>query len=208
MKFFLFVEGNTERKSLQEFLKRWLDPQLKQPVGINIVEFEGWADYDRRIKRKVEFAMSGKTGEDAIAGIGLLDLYGPTIYPAHLSDADARRQWAKKYFEDKVGHAKFRQHFAVHETEAWLLSDLTLLPTAVAKALPGKTAEPETVNFDNPPSHQLAKAYREKKKRHYKKTVDGTDLFRRLDPTIAYSKCPSLQALLDDLLGLARAAGL
>jgi hypothetical protein len=44
MKFILFVEGQTERGSAAAFLKRWLDPQLRQPIGIQPVSFDGYAD--------------------------------------------------------------------------------------------------------------------------------------------------------------------
>jgi hypothetical protein len=37
MKFILFVEGYTEDKALPQFLKKWLDPQLPNPVGIQTV---------------------------------------------------------------------------------------------------------------------------------------------------------------------------
>ena len=42
MKFVLFVEGHTEKAALPAFLKRWLDPQLEQRVGLKPVRFEGW----------------------------------------------------------------------------------------------------------------------------------------------------------------------
>ena len=41
MKFVLFVEGHTEKKSIAPFLKRWLDPKLKQSVGFQVVRFDG-----------------------------------------------------------------------------------------------------------------------------------------------------------------------
>lgn len=44
MKFVLFVEGHTEQKAVPSFLKRWLDPRLRQPVGIRTVRFDGWGE--------------------------------------------------------------------------------------------------------------------------------------------------------------------
>jgi hypothetical protein len=107
-----------------------------------------------------------------------------------------------------VGHSRFRQHFAVHELEAWLLAAPTVLPADVAKALPGKCAWPESVNFDEPPAKLLERLYRAKLKRSYKKITDGADLFRRLDPEAAAAKCPQLRVLLDELLALAKGSGL
>ncbi|PTL77693.1 DUF4276 family protein [Vitiosangium sp. GDMCC 1.1324] len=206
MKFVLFVEGHTERKALPEFLKRWLDARLPQKVGIKIVRFEGWRDYDGESAKKVELNLGGKVGADVIAGIGLLDLYGPTFYPADKTTAAARYEWAKAHLEKKVGHERFRQHFAVHETEAWLLADPTILPGAVSKALPGKSHQPETVNFNEPPAKLLERLYKEKLGRSYKKLIDGANLFAELSPDVAQAKCPYLRRLLQDMLVLAQAA--
>lgn len=206
MKFVLFVEGHTERKALPEFLKRWLDARLPQRVGIKVVRFEGWRDYREEIAKKVELNLGGKVGADVIAGIGLLDLYGPTIYPPDKTAATERYEWAKDWFERKVNHPRFRQHFAVHETEAWLLAEPRILPGAVEKSLPGKCARPEAVNFNEPPAKLLERLYKEKLGRPYKKLIDGANLFAELSPDTAQAKCPYLGRLLQDMLSLAQAS--
>lgn len=204
MKIVLFVEGHTEKKALPDFLKRWLDPQLPQPIGIAVVRFEGWHDYVDDIAKKVELNLSGKTGADKVGAIGLLDLYGPTFYPSHAVSVAERYAWAKQDLEKKVAHPRFRQHFAVHETEAWLLSQSGLLPSAINSALPGRCAQPETVNFNEPPAKLLDRLYREKQRTGYKKVTDGANLFKKLSPDVARAKCPYLKCLLDDMLTLAR----
>jgi hypothetical protein len=206
MKFVLFVEGHTERLAVPQLLKRWLDPRLAKPVGIKVSRFEGWSDYARDIRKKVELNLSGKSGSDVIAGIGLLDLYGPAIYPDQYADAASRLAWAKEHFERLTGHSRFRQHFAVHELEAWLLAEPAVLPRAVRNALPA--TPPERVNFTEPPAKLLDRLYTSKLSRRYKKTTDGTNLFRDLDPATAYAKCPNLKLLLDDMLRMANEAGL
>lgn len=203
MKIVLFIEGHTEKKALPAFFKRWLDPRLKTPIGIKPVRFEGWKNYDDEIATKVRLNMSGRTGSDVVGAVGLIDLYGPTFYPAHLASVDARYEWAKAHLERKVDHPRFRQHFAVHETEAWLLSEPTLLDKAVRTALPGRAAQPEVVNFNEPPAKLLDRLYSEKLGRRYKKVTDGALLFERLSPDAACAKCPSLKRLLDDMLALA-----
>ena len=154
MRFLLFVEGQTEKYALRDFLKRWLDPKLESRVGIDVILFEGYGSYYSKFQAS-SLILSGKPGADVIAAIGLLDLYGPEIYPQHLKEARERYAWAKEHLEHKVDHPKFRQHFAVHEIEAWILSQTEILPPAVRKALPGKCSRPETVNFDQPPSKLL-----------------------------------------------------
>ena len=81
-----------------------------------------------------------------------------------------------------------------------------MLPRAVREVLPA--TPPEKVNFNEPPAKLLDRLYTSKLSRRYKKTTDGTNLFRALDPAVAYAKCPNLKLLLDDMLQLAQAAGL
>lgn len=104
------------------------------------MRFEGWRDYYDEIGKKVRLNLSGRTGADVVGAIGLLDLYGPTFYPKEVVGAVDRYAWAKAHIEQKVDHPRFYQHFAVHETEAWLLSDPKILPKEVRTALPGRCA--------------------------------------------------------------------
>ena len=43
---------------------------------------------------------------------------------------------------------KFRLFFAVHEFEAWLLSQPDIFPREIKNALQNRIAQPEQVNFD------------------------------------------------------------
>jgi hypothetical protein len=204
LKFILFVEGYTERKALPDFIKRWIDPQLTKSVGIKVVRFEGWSDYQKDVAKKVNLHLEGPGGADIVGAIGLIDLYGPTFYPGSHTTVQQRLTWAKKYFANLVNNSRFRQHFAVHETEAWLLSDPKILPVK----MPTGYNEPETVNFDQPPARLLDKLYRAQLKRPYKKVVDGNELFGNLSPQLAAAKCVRLNEMLVDMLQLAKMAGL
>jgi uncharacterized protein DUF4276 len=204
LRFLLFVEGHTEDKALPGFLKRWLDPRLSQPVGIRVVRFQGWRDYAKEIPKKVALNLSGRTGEEVIAAIGIIDLYGPTIYPSHLSTTRERYEWGRQHFEAAVRNGRFHQHFAVHETEAWLLSEPAIFPEAVRQRFPGRIQHPETVNFDEPPAALLDRLYRQHMGRGYRKVIDGSTLFQALPPETAHARCPNLQRLLDEMLQLAQ----
>lgn len=205
MKFILFVEGHTEKKSLPQFIKKWLDPQLVKPVGIKTVRFEGWQELIKDAPLKASMHLNGNGKSEIIAVISLLDLYGPTFYPSHIIGSEERYDWAKKDIENKVNHPKFFQFFAVHEVEAWLLSDPTIFPHEVAKSFPkGKIQSPETINFDEPPAKLLDRLYKDQLKRNYKKVVNGQELFSKLNPDQAYKRCPKLKLLLDKMLELAK----
>ncbi|OGP49553.1 MAG: hypothetical protein A3K30_06260 [Deltaproteobacteria bacterium RBG_13_51_10] len=204
MRIVLFVEGHTERKAIPSFFKRWLDSKVEPRVGLKVVRFDGWPELVKDSPTKAKMYLQK---EDVIAVVALLDLYGCKIYPHHLQgNAVACYDWAKNELETKVNHSRFRHFFAVYETEAWLLSNPDIFPPAIKNALPAKVQNPEEVDFDEPPSKLLDSLYRAKTGRSYKKVTYGKDLFDKLDPHIAYSKCPRLKELLDELLKIARGA--
>ena len=91
---------------------------------------------------------------------------------------------------------------------SWLLSDLSLFPPEVSKALPPAAAHPETVNSGHPPAQLLTQLYQDKLHSNYKKVTHGVTFFRKLDPQRAYAACPNLKAMLDEMLAFAKAAGL
>jgi hypothetical protein len=205
MKFVLLCEGKTEKLALPEFLKRWLDTKLPKRVGIKPIKYEGWRELHDDYTKKARMYLDDP---DIIGVFALLDLYGPTFYPAHLQSVQEKISWGRKHLEDAIHHDKFRFYFAVHELDAWLFSDPSLFPPEVTRALPGKIQHPETIDFDEPPARLLDKLYSQKLKKSYKKSVNGRDLFSRLSPDKAYEKCPNLQEMLDDMLRMAESAGL
>lgn len=203
MRFILFVEGYTEDKTLPQFLKKWLDPRLTNSIGIRTVRFEGWAQFVKDAPLKARMHLNGPHKDDIIAVVSLLDLYGPTFYPNELTECKERYNWAKEYMEKQVNQPKFFQFFAVHEVEAWLLSQPDIFPLKVKNAFPKKIQSPETVNFNEPPAKLLERLYPLHIRRSYKKVVNGKELFGKLDPEVAYQKCPKLKELLDKMLELA-----
>jgi len=207
MKFVLFVEGQTEQRAIPAFLGRWLNDRLSQNVGIKPVRFQGWPKMVKDMPKKAAMYLDGPD-KNVIAVIGLLDLYGPEFYPTHCTSADERVVWATGDLEKKVNHERFKMFFAVHEVEAWLLSDPQVLPITVQNALPQSILDPEKVNFNEPPSKLLDRLYWQMNHRTYKKVVHGKALFARVDPNIAYERCPRLKEMLDHMLALARSSGL
>jgi hypothetical protein len=167
------------------------------------VRFKGSGDY---LKSFAQRARKDLDSGGLIAVIGLLDLYGaPLSFPPNLTTS-AKYTWAKAELEHRAERSRFRQHFAVHETEAWLLSDPAIFPTAFRDSLESYTTRPESVNFQQPPAKRLDRIYRANG-REYKKVEDGSALFSKLDPNQAHERCPHLKMLLDDMLSLAKAVG-
>jgi hypothetical protein len=209
MKFLLYGEGWTEHEALRGFLRRWLDGQINTRVGIDSVRLEGIDEFVSGVRTKIHTHSNSEKAGNAIGYIGLADVYRFPGYPDSATSVEQRCDWARKKMLRKVDHPKFRMHFAVHEVEAWLLSDPDIFPEAVKKALPGRAShEPEAVDFDEPPGKLLRRLYREKLGQEYKKRVNGPALFRVLDPKKVYAKCPYFRRMLDDMLDLARQAGI
>ena len=207
MRFVVFVEGYLERIALPGFLSNWLNSATTQRVGIKIIRFQGGGEFKNKLASAVRRHLNGPSNFDLIAAIGILDLYGVNYYPNHVSTVQERYDWLCQHFENEVDCAKFHMFCAVHEFEAWILSQPEFLPAEVRRALPGRVQNPESVNFDNPPSKLLKRLYSEKLGRDYKKIVDGSNLFSQLDPSVAREKCPYLKKMMDKLLSLAQEAG-
>jgi hypothetical protein len=205
VRFVLFVEGDTEKDVLPLFLKRCLEPHLNQPVGIQAVNFHGWANLWRDMGQKAEFYLRGAgSSPDILAVVSVLDLSGPDIYPAHLTTATERADWAKcEVTAKKYQHDRFRHFFAVHELEAWLLSQPEIFPSEVRKDIQALSARPEEVNFDRPPKKRLDRIFEDRLKRGYQPRVDGANLFRKIIPDSVQAKCPMLREMITELLYLA-----
>lgn len=203
MRFVVFCEGYTERAVMADLLSRWLNPRLSQRVGFKRVRFDGWPQLVADTPKK---AANYLIDPDVLGVISLLDLYGPTFYPSNLTSATERKLWGMEFMQGRVQDARYRHHFAIHEVEAWVLSQPEILPPAVKNRLPSKATQPETINFDEPPAKLLNKLYRETLRKDYKKVVEGTKLLAKLNPEIVYQKCPAFKALADDLLFLCPAS--
>jgi hypothetical protein len=205
MKFIIFVEGDTEKDVLPGLLKRCIEPELKRNIGIQPVNFHGWANLWREARKKAEFYLHGAGySTDIMAVFSILDLYGPDIYPPHLSGAKDRYSWAKSKLQTEVGHERFRHYFAVHELEALLFSQSSSFPKEIIKDVEALSAKPEEVNCDAPPKRRLDRIYEHRLKRGYQPRVDGAKLFRILRPAEVRSKCPMFSAMIDEMIALAK----
>lgn len=205
-KIVLLFEGETERAALPNFLRKWLGSALTgMRPSLKPIAFRGKDVYLKDLPRVVEKSLSDP---EVVGVIGVLDLYGLSPDPMDMRGCGSIAERVKKAREHvnalvpPSARGRFSQHFAVHETEAWLLSCPEIFPRQVQPKLP--KGEPESVNMDRPPSKRLSEAYRLGfGNKRYGKTTDGRMLFQKLDPRRAAEACPNLRLLLDALLRMA-----
>jgi len=204
----LFVEGDTEcgearQTTLPTFFHNWLDPQLPEMarVGISAVRFQGVSNFLDDLPKKIGLYLdSGR----ANFVVGLVDLYGLPPNRIDLSGygsinekVSAARNYIRNLVPAEFQH-RFRQHFAVHEVEAWLLAYPEKWPPNVRDQISRRP--PEQVNFHEPPAKFLKRILGGR----YKKTVCAKNLFPAVEPQQAIDRCPFLKLLADDLLAVAK----
>ena len=203
----LFVEGDSERgearrKTLAVFFHKWLDPQLPKgsKVGITPVKFQGVSNYLDDLPQKIALYLDYQRANFVF---GLVDLYG--IPPSRIDLSEygsvkekviAAREYIRKLVPERY-RGRFRQHFAVHEIEAWLLAYPQEWPVEIRAQLTRR--DPEEVNFTEPPAKFLKRLLGGS----YKKTTHALNLFPKIDPRVAIDKCPYLRLLATDLLDIA-----
>src|SRR6266487_319609 len=151
----LFFEGETEL-ALTPFLHRWLDPQLAVRVGLAAVTFQGSSNYLDDVAAKTEIYLDhGKVN----AVVGLIDLYGlppDRIDLTKFATVTDKVKAARAYIRGLIPgplQPYFRQHFAVHETEAWLLAYPDEWPAQIRSTITKRP--PEEIDFDEPPARLL-----------------------------------------------------
>jgi len=204
----LFVEGDTERgearrRTLSGFFHKWLDPQLPpvSKVGITPVKFQGVSNFLDDLPQKVALYLENGRANFVF---GLIDLYGiprNRIDLSRYSTIEEKVKAARAYIRGLVPPQygdRFRQHFAVHEIEAWLLAYVDQWPAEVRPQIAKRP--PEQVNFNEPPARFLMRILGGR----YKKTTTAMNLFPKVDPQVAIDRCPHLKLLAADLLRVAR----
>jgi hypothetical protein len=209
MRFVLLVEGKTEDLAISQFIKRWLDPRLSQPVKVLTRRFEGSSQLIKDLNEQVrrEFGSPGRESE-VIAVLSLLGLYGLDLsFPKKSSALEERVAFAGGRLRRIAKRHKYHPFFAVHEVEAWLFSQPEIFEVESKSQLRFR-GSPEDINDELPPAKRLREAYRNCLRRNYNKPRDGRNLFSKLDPNMAYDKCPHLKLMLDEMLRLAQEAGL
>ena len=202
MRFILIVEGDTEKRSIEGLIRKHLAEKTRKNIGVTAININGYGNFFRDLPQKVKKYLTGPDKEEIIAIAGLMDLY-KTPYAREVNRSIRERiLQGTQLFEDSVKQDRFRMFFAVHEYEAWLLSDVEKFDPAIKGRIASHARNPEEVNTDEPPSKYLKRIYSEYLHREYKKTVDGKVLMGRVDPQKVYEKCPNYRVMIDFFVSL------
>lgn len=179
----LLVEGETEQY-VKLFLHRWLNRQLPMDrrIGLRVVRCHGVGNYLRELAQRVNLAISRDRADFVF---GLVDLYGLPIDMSRCSTIEEKVSLARQIISGRINKPQrkfFRQHFAVHEIEAWLLAYPDQWPQAIRDQV--RARPPEQVNFDKPPSKLLGELLG-----GYKKIVHAKRIFSSVDAQTAIDVC-------------------
>ncbi len=200
MRFVLIVEGDTEKRSIEGLVRTDLKKKTGKNIGVTAVNIRGYGNFRRDLPGKVQKFINSPDKGEILAVIGLVDLYlTPFAKDVHLPVPE-RIATGRRFFEEQVNQDRFRMFFAVHEYEAWLLSDPDRFDAAIREKISIHAKKPEEVNNDEPPSRYLKRIYSEYLHREYKKTVDGKVLMGRINPEQVYEKCPNYREMIDFLI--------
>ena len=202
MRFILIVEGDTEKRSIEGLIRKHLSEKTGQKIGVTAINIKGYGNFIRDLPQKVKKYLTGPDKDEILAVVGLMDLY-KTPY-THEVNCPIRERILEetRHFEELVLQDRFRMFFAVHEYEAWLLSDFDKFDPSIKSKIASHARNPEEVNTDEPPSKFLKRLYSEYLHREYKKTVDGKVLMGRIDPQKVYEKCPNYRVMFDFFISL------
>ncbi len=202
MRIILIVEGDTEKRSIEGLIRRQLLEMTGKKIGVTAINVNGYGNFFHDIPQRVKKYLTGPDRDEILAVAGLMDLYkSPYARDVHRPVSD-RVIEGTRLFEESVRQDRFRMFFAVHEYEAWLLSDVEKFDPAIRSRIASHARYPEEVNTDEPPSKYLKRLYSEYLHREYKKTVDGTVLMGRIDPQRVYDQCPNYRAMIDFFVSL------
>lgn len=198
MRVILLVEGETERKALPALVRRALSSHGAGNVGVDAVWHSGSGDVITKLATQVQRILNSPRSGEVAAIVCLLDAKG---LPERFRAGSVAESCAvvRQHVAGSIADSRVRAHFAVHDVEAWILGDPTVLPSVVRDALPAGARTPERVNGEEPPAKLLGRLYRAKLRRDYRKIIDGSTLLQKADPAQVEATCPHFKALIDDL---------
>ncbi len=188
----LLVEGDTEtalKRHLKQFLDQRAEAQGRPKIALRT----------RDIMTLNEGRLRGRIRQELrdpdVAVVAMIDVY-PNFHSADEAKAFLRRC--------ADGAPRFYAHAAQYDVEAWLLPFWEDICRRVGVNQGPPRASLELVDLQRPPSKRLAELYQRARdpRRKYVKTLEMSAILKGKDLTIAASRCPEFEALLNTLLTL------
>jgi hypothetical protein len=197
LKITIIIEGETEDAFipiLREFLKKRLPNNMPR---LDPLPYYGRIPKEEKLKRVVQNVLNGPNASDHV--IALTDIYTGSTPPDFISAQDAKnkmRQW--------VGAtARFHAHVAQHDFEAWLIPYWKTIQKLSGSNRKQPSANPETINHNNPPAHRLIEVFEAGKCRDsYNKPRDGSRILRENDLSVSINQCSELKAFVNTILSV------
>ena len=203
----IYCEGETEQRVLP-FLLNYFQARRRADEAqarLSARSLNGVSAYLTKIGPAVRNRIDVE-GDQVV--FGLIDFYRCGLHfvrpKAQDTDTLARRV---EHLESQIHELiptgcrrHFHQHFAVHEIEAWILSDEEPLHKRLGDSQLGPWPRPEEVNLNKSPSTQIMELYWNKRRESYQKTTDGENLLRKANPDRIYEKCPYFREFVDEVL--------
>jgi hypothetical protein len=202
MRIVVLAEGSTERTALEPFLHRAIKSRTRRSVGISVVDGRGASKLRKDLLQRVTAYLDASQRTQIAGVVALFDLLSPPELFAQSSGTnEVRMDAACKEIEREISDDRFRLAFACPETEAWLLADPAIFPQRVRSLLTERlTNAPE--GMTGKPSEELNALYLRGLNKAYRKTIDGRNLFAKLDPERVAERCPRFKKLLEAIVEL------
>jgi len=190
------AEGLTEVNFATQLVKPHLEEQAPGRITVSAPNLKGYRTYARLRKFVKNLLASPQSGAIVTT---MIDLFGiPHDFPglaetSHEAPA-GRVRLLEQYFTEDVADPRFFAYLQLHEFEALLLADLTVLveqhPNRSEEIRElvtrlGEFASPEGVDGRRPPSRWIKAAIPE-----YNKTIDGPTAASRIGLLRLRERCP------------------
>jgi hypothetical protein len=209
MRLVILIEGDTEERTIKDFLAPYCTEFSKvevllPPDGGGAGNITSSQRLNASFKDQVEFEL-----DDADTVVFcLIDMKEiPLTYPSYVHDdpepAIAQYQYIKQFMRERI-RANLRDHFypfpIMQEYETWLLADVEALRQYFSPEIQ-PYATPESVLDPAKALEVIAKRFRSGRRKEYNKIRDGIPLFTQASAErVYYDNCPHFEDLINTLL--------
>ncbi|MEO5359965.1 MAG: DUF4276 family protein [Nitrospirota bacterium] len=194
MKISLFIEGETEKvflPILRKFLEIHLSGRMPKIIPRS---YYGRIPKEDKLKRDVNRLLCGTKAVDHV--IALTDVYTGVEPPIFIDAKDAKCK-----MQTWVGtEPRFHPHAAQYDFEAWLLPYWSTIQKLANHNKTAPAGNPENVNHDFPPAHQMQEILRLGKVRSYVKPRDAVSILRKNNLIDTINVCSELKAFVNTII--------